>query len=170
MERAEEQKRQARVEQEKQNQERKRLLDAKAIGLYVRNTTEYPCQVTLKIYARQQTPKTFFSGFPDRTLEKNIPAGATVELLDDALDKNYVYTLTAFVGEKPIRMLGGKVMHIGGPMAFDKNSKSVPAAKTPNLSINKDWSIQHPTNKKVELVLELVQKQGAPTELRLRDQ
>lgn len=152
-----------RAEQEKQKAERKRLLDAKTIGLYVRNTTEYPCQTRLKIFARD-------SNYPVRTLEKSIPAGATVEILDDALDKNYVYVLTAFVGDEPFRMLGGGVMRIGRRITLDRNAKPVPVAKTPNLSTNKDWSIKHPTNKKVELVLELIQKQGAQPELRLRDQ
>lgn len=157
---------------EKQSAERKRLLDAQTIGLYVSNTTAYPADVVLKKFSPD-------SIYPSLIKEKAIPEGTTVEILGDALDKNYLYTLTGSVTKKTPLKPGSSVAGPGGiminiptfgPIGSRGDAKPAPMTTTTHyISTKKDWSISHPTNKKLELVLELSEQQDAQPILTIRN-
>lgn len=152
-----------------QESERKRLLDTHSIGVYVTNPTPYPANVVLKKFSPGST-------YPSLTKEKSIPEGATVEILGDALDQNYRYTVSGSLfkpsNKKTNQPLGMGFSTLQGPARIGVAGSAKPATVvtfSQRISTNKDWSLQSPTMKKKELVLELVEKQGAQPELRLRD-
>lgn len=157
---------------EKQSAERKRLLDGKTIGLYVSNTTAYPANVVLKKFSRGST-------YPSLTKEKAIPEGTTVEILGDALDKNYLYTLTGSVAKKTPLKPGSSFAGPGGirmqmptfgAIGVSRDSTPAPTATTTHyISTKKGWSIDSPASPKRELVLELSEQQAAQPILTIRN-
>jgi hypothetical protein len=152
------------IEQSEKNRaQRDKLLGSRHIGLYVTNETPYPAQVRVVKHKNRK-----YAG----THEKELPAGTTAELLGNALDNQYVYTITASATQTTQNSRGSSLAPMVGAVTMigtASNRQGMPGVTMKRyIMTKKDWISSLPTTPKLELVLALTEEPGAEPHLSLR--
>lgn len=148
-----------------QEAEQKRLLDTGSIGLYVKNNSAHTAHVSVEVSDQ--------AGHAVRIRKTTINPGATVDTLGTALNKKYVYSVTASIA-KTTNPTGGSVPTVAGVRVAAPGSIGFGGTVTNTIAVTKTiatqkaWSIAYPTGRKIELVLDLVETPRAQPTLTLR--
>lgn len=125
-------------------------------GLSVTNPTSYPITLTLNI-----TPGA-------RVIQKDIPAGKTVDLLTEPLNKNDTYTVSGSLFQTIITKT--TVTTLSGPAQQTQQPSQFINTKTNRISSTKNWSAANPTSATAHLTVDFNQHQGVEPTFEIRQQ
>lgn len=128
-----------------------------ALGLSMTNPTQYPITITLHIVPS------------NRIVQKDIPAGQTVNLLSEPLSKNDTYTVSGSLFQTVTTKT--TITTLSGPaQQTQQQPTQFINTKTNRISSTKNWSVANPVDQKIHLTVDFSERQGAEPTLEIRQQ
>lgn len=126
-----------------------------ALGLSMTNPTQYPATITLYI-----TPS-------NRVIQKDIPAGQTVNLLSEPLSKTATYNVSGSLFQTVITKT--TITTLSGPTQQTQPSQFI-NTKTNRISSTKNWSAANPADQKIHLTIDFAERPGGEPTFEIRQQ
>lgn len=124
------------------------------VGLSMTNPTQYPMTITLHIMPS------------NRVIQKDLPAGQSIDILSEPLSKTDTYTISGSLFQTVITKT--TITTLSGP------AQPQPAqfinTKTNRISSTKNWSAANPADQKIHLAVDFTEKPGAEPTFEIRQQ
>lgn len=125
------------------------------VGLSMTNPTQFPITITLHIVPS------------NRVVQKDIPAGQTVDLLSEPLSKNDTYTVSGSLFQTITTKT--TITTLSGPAQQTQPAQFI-NTKTNRISSTKNWSVANPVDQKIHLTVDFTERPGAESTLEIRQQ